>query len=644
MPQIPHAALGGPAGVIGTAGHVDHGKTALVRALTGVDTDRLAEEKRRGISIDLGFAELILPSGQHAAIVDVPGHERFIRTMVAGASGIDLALLVVASDEGVMPQTREHVAIMQILGVTEAVVALCKADLVQEDWLALVTEEVHALLDETPFASAPVLPVSARTGQGLSALLGALESGLGRIQRRPANGPARIPIDRVFSVAGFGTVVTGTMTSGSVTVEDRLELVPARRMTRIRGLQVHGRPVGSAFAGQRVAANLSGIARSEVQRGDVLVTPASLTTTDQLAVRLSTVSDSAQALKNGQRLHLHLGTAEVLCRATLLAEDALDPGASGYAVLRLERPVAATPGDRFILRSYSPVRTLGGGLVLEVARRFRRHRASDLEVLVLIEEGNPQERLMAVFRTQSPLPVSTAAQRVGRPEAETQTDVDQLVAQGRLVALGPAPSALYIAEPDWAQLRRVVLQTLAAHHAAHPLRTGMPRGELRGKALAALDPRTASVILSHLADDGDIQTNGEWVALAGFRPQLSGDLADVAERMVHRVQSAGLQPPPIEQVATDAGFVGSAPDREELLAYLVQSGRLVRIDATLYYASDPLQEAIRLVRASLDAHPTLTIAELRDLLGITRKYAVPLAEHLDRIGVTRRTGDVRRRM
>ena len=643
MSQIPDAAVGAPAGVIGTAGHVDHGKTALVRALTGVDTDRLAEEKRRGISIDLGFAALILPSGQHAAVVDVPGHERFVRNMVAGASGIDLALLLVASDAGVMPQTREHVAIMQLLGVTEAVVALSKADLVQEDWLSLVTEEVHALLDETPFASAPILPVSARTGQGLPALLGALASGLGKIQRRPAHGPARIPIDRVFSVAGFGTVVTGTMTSGSVTVEERLELVPTRRTARIRGLQVHGRPVGAAFAGQRVAANLSGIARSDVQRGDVLATPGSLVTTDQLAVRLHTLSDSAHPMTNGQRLHLHLGTAEVLCRATLLAEDALDPGASGYAVLRLERPSAASPGDRFILRSYSPVRTLGGGLVLEVARRFRRHRTADLEVLTLIEQGDPQERIMAVFRAQPPLPIGTAAQRVGRPEAETQTDVDHLVAQGRLVALGPTASALYMAEPDWARLRWAVLQTLAAHHAAHPLRTGMPRGELRGKAMAVLDPRMASVVLSHLADHGDIQTDGEWVALAGYRPQLSGDMVDVAERIVHRVQSAGLQPPSMEQVATDAGFVGSAPDREELLAYLVQSGRLVRIDATLYCASGPLQEAIRQVRAYLDAHQTMTVAELRDLLGITRKYAVPLAEHLDGIGVTRRTGDVRRR-
>jgi selenocysteine-specific elongation factor len=628
--------------VIGTAGHVDHGKTALVRALTGVDTDRLPEEKRRGISIDLGFAELVLPSGRHAAIVDVPGHERFIRNMLAGASGIDLALLVVAADEGVMPQTREHAEITWLLGVTDAVVALSKADLAQDDWLALVGEDVRAFLRDTPFASAPVLPVSAQTGQGLPALRQALDDALAGARRRQNRGPARMAIDRVFSVPGFGTVVTGTLTSGAVAVEDHLELLPRGGMVRLRGLQVHGRPVARASAGQRVAANLAGIARADVRRGHVLAAQGSLGTAERLAVRLHTLPGNASPLKNGQRLHLHLGTAEVLCRATLLADDALDPGASGYALLRLEQPVASGAGDRFILRSYSPVRTVGGGLVLEVGRHFRRHRVADLEDLALIEQGDPAELLLAAFSGR-PQTVAAAARRAGLPPGEAQPHVDALEAAGRLVALGgTADAALYMAEGDWADMRASVLRALEAYHARYPLRSGMPRGELRGTAMANLDARETAVALTRLAAAGEVRADGERVALAGHAPTLRGALADVAERLVDQLRTAGLQPRPVTAALAAAGWVGDEAERGELLAHLVDTGRLMRVDPTLYFATEAMREAVDRVRAYLGEHGTATVAELRDLLGISRKYAVPLAEYLDGIHVTRREGDARR--
>ena len=644
MPPLPPSspAAATPTGVIGTAGHVDHGKTALVRALTGVDTDRLPEEKRRGISIDLGFAELVLPSGRHAAVVDVPGHERFIRNMVAGSSGIDIALLVVAADEGVMPQTREHAEIIWLLGVTDAVVALSKADLAQDDWLALVGEDVRAFLRNTPFASAPVLPVSAQTGQGLPALRQALDDALAGARKRQNRGPARMAIDRVFSVPGFGTVVTGTLTSGALAVEDHLELLPRGGVVRLRGLQVHGRPVARASAGQRVAANLAGIARADVRRGHVLAAQGSLGTAERLAVRLRTLPGNASPLKNGQRLHLHLGTAEVLCRATLLADDALAPGASGYALLRLEQPVASGAGDRFILRSYSPVRTVGGGLVLEVGRHFRRHRAADLKALALIEQGDPRQLLLAAFAGR-PRTVAAAARRAGLSTPEAQPHVDALGAAGQLVALGgTADAPLYMAEGDWGDLRASVLRTLEAYHARYPLRSGMPRGELRGTAMADLDARETAVALARLAAAGEVRADGERVALAEYAPTLRGALADVAERLVGQLRTAGLQPPPVTAALNAAGLVGDEAERGELLAHLVDTGRLVRVDATLYFATAVMREAVNRVRAYLGEHGTATVAELRDMLGTSRKYAVPLAEYLDGIHVTRREGDTRR--
>ncbi len=630
------------AGVIGTAGHVDHGKTPLVRALTGVDTDRLPEEQRRGISIDLGFAELVLPSGRRAALVDVPGHERFIRNMVAGASGIDAALLVVAADEGVMPQTREHTDIAQLLGVTAAVVALTKVDVVEPDWRALVAEDVRTYLQRTAFAGAPLLPVSAVSGEGLPELRAALDAALAAARGRPESGPARLAIDRVFSVAGFGTVVTGTLTAGRLSPEDHLELLPRGGTVRVRGLQVHGRPVLHAGAGQRVAVNLGGVAHTAVHRGDVLASPGSLRTVETLAVRLRALASLEGPLKNGQRLHLHLGTAEALCRVTLLEEDALEPGAAAYALLRLERPLAAGAGDRFIVRSYSPVRTSGGGTVLDVDRRYRRRRAADLEALALVEKGDPGELLLAAL-AGGPQTVVSAAGRAGLGVPLAQEHLQALSAGGRALAVGGAgDGALYATPAGWAELRAGVGRALAAYHDRYPLRGGMPREELRAAVLAGLDARAAALAVARLAAEGDLRAEGERVALAAHAPQLPPELASVAERLVGMLRAAGLQPPPVAEALAAAGFAGDEATRGELLTYLLAAKRLARADAALYFAAEPLAEAAERVRAHLRLHGSATVGELRDVLGVSRKYAVPLAEYLDRIHVTRREGDVRR--
>jgi selenocysteine-specific elongation factor len=448
-------------------------------------------------------------------------------------------------------------------------------------------------------------------------------------------------VDRAFSVPGFGTVVTGTLTSGALAVEDHLELLPRRAAVRVRGLQVHGRPVERAAAGHRVAVNLGGIARADVRRGDVLATPESLEPATLLAVRLQALPAAPAPLRSGQRLHLHLGTAEALCRATLLEGDELAPGASGFALLRLEAPLGAGRGDRFIVRSYSPVRTVGGGTVLEVGRRFRRRRAEDLEALALAERGDPAEHLLLAFADGRPRGLGAAASQAGLPPAEAGPLAAALRASGRLIGLG-GDGALLITPRGWEGLCGAVEAALAAYHERYPLRTGMPREELRGAALGGVDPRAAAVVLAAMGAGGGIRAEGDRVALQGHRPQLPGEVAPAAALLVEGLRDAGLQPPPVATALAAAGLPGGEAAQAELLAFLVSDGRLVRSEPGLYFAAEPLAAAAARVRAHLQTHGSATLAEIRDLLGVTRKHAVPVAEYLDSIHVTRRDGDVRR--
>ncbi len=629
------------AGVIGTARHVDHCKTTLVRALTGTDTDRLPEEKRRGISIELGFARLELPSGRRAAVVDVPGHERFVRHMVAGASGIDLVLLVVAADEGVMPQTREHLAIALLLGVRRGVVALTKCELVEPAWLALVEDDVRALLEGTTLARAPMVHVSALTGQGLDELRVLLDQGLEHAAARLDRGLARLPVDRVFSVSGFGTVVTGTLTSGALQIEDRLELLPSRLPARVRGLEVHGSPVTRAAAGQRVAVNLVGVERAEVRRGDVLATPGALGAHQLLAVRLQVLP--GHVLEHGQRLHLHLGTAEVLCRVTLLEGERIAAGGQGFGLLRLEEPLAAGRGDRFIVRSYSPLATLGGGVVLDVGRRYRRQRAEDLEALAVAERGDPAELLREALRGPVPRTLAQAAQMAGLAPQEAAAAAAALLSQGRAVVLGGSGDGLLLLEAArWEDLRQRLTQELREYHRLFPLRAGMPREELRRQVLGAAEGRAATAVFATLVAQGLVRSEGEFLSLPGFRPQLSAAVQVQAEHLVSALEAAGLAPPSVGEALEAAGLAGGAAQQAELLAFLVSSGRLVRAEGQLYFGARAAAEAASRVRAHLQEHGAMTVAQLRDLLGVTRKHAVPLAEYLDGIHVTRREGDLRR--
>jgi selenocysteine-specific elongation factor len=624
--------------VVGTAGHIDHGKTSLVKALTGIDTDRLPEEKARGITIDLGFAFLEEPEGLTIEIVDVPGHERFVKNMLAGVGGIDLALLVVAADEGVMPQTREHLAICALLHIPAGLVALTKADLVEPDWLELVREDVAGLVRGTFLEGAPVVPVSAKTGEGLDALRAALRTVAARVPPRRTEHLPRLPIDRVFSARGFGTVVTGTLMTGRFAVEDRVEIFPKGLTARIRGLQVHGRPVAQATAGQRTAINFQGIERTAVERGDVVGLAGALVPTLVVDGTLELLSDAPRPLKSRDRVRLHAGTSEIMARVLLLDRAELVPGERAFARLRLEAPLVAVPGDRFVIRSYSPITTIGGGTVLAVdPPRVRRKGAALVAHLALLERGSPEDVVEAHVRHAGPtgMRLPALAARVPYSPAELRDILGRLEAAGRLHAV----------ERDWylhpeahARLRHQVLAVLERFHQTWPLRLGMSREELRSRAGGA-DERVFAQVLGALEEDGAVRVERDKVRLAGHQVRLSPDQQRAAERIEQAFLEADAAPPSPEEALARAGLAGG--EEHELFQLLVAEKKLVRVKESLYFHAAALERIQDRVVALLRERKEIGPGDVKDLLGISRKYAIPLLEHLDARRVTTRVGEKR---
>ncbi len=624
--------------IIGTAGHVDHGKTQLVKALTGVDTDRLKEEKERGISIELGFAPLPLPSGSLAGVVDVPGHERFVKNMLAGAGGIDLVLFVVAADEGVMPQTREHLDILNLLGIQKAVVALTKVDLVDEEWLLLVEEDVRSLLKGTRFEDAPFVRVSVVTGEGLEELVRLLDEAARAVTPKPASGSVRLPVDRVFSVAGFGTVVTGTLFSGKIRTGDVLELLPRGLRSRARSLQVHGRKVEEARAGQRVAINLTGVEVEDVERGDVVVTPGAFATATRLTVLLRLLPAAGNPLKNWQRVRFHLGTKEAFGRVRLLDREELPPGEECFAQLELEEPVVAVVHDRFVIRAYSPIRTIGGGEVLEVGgARYRRFRP---EVLARLEHklsGGAAGLLLEELRRQKkPLLVDELAVRTGLEEPALRELATQLAAQGEVVVFDLGGEAFLAAAPHVAEWEEKLLASLEAYHARFPLRPGIPKEELRTRLFAAFPPKLYQALLEGLAGKGKVELRGQAVARAGFEVRPTPEQEEKLRRLLEQFRSSPFSPPTGDEILK---FLH--PEGEELVNYCLQEGVLVKVGEGLYFLREALEEAWRRLEEYLRAHGEITVAAARDLLGTTRRFCLPLLEYFDRERRTRRLGDKR---
>ena len=612
--------------VIGTAGHVDHGKSTLITALTGIDPDRLREERERGMTIDLGFAWLTLPGGEEVGIVDVPGHQDFIRNMLAGVGSIDAVLLVVALDESVMPQTREHLAILEILGIERGVVALTKRDLVDAEWAALVRAEVAFALAGTPLAAAPFVEVSATTRAGLADLVAALAATLGAAPPRRDLARPRLPVDRAFTMSGFGTVVTGTLLDGSLAVGDEVALLPGERRARIRGLQTHRRAVEVAQPGSRVAANLSGVDKAEVERGMVVARPGTLATSRLLGLRCAVLASASAPLLHDEAVKVHVGTAESMAHASVLEGGALAPGASGWIQLRLASPVAVAVGDRLVLRRPSPSETLGGGVVADLGAERLRRRSDTVAALERRSAPSAAGRLLAAL--DSPRTPAEAGERSGLGAAEREAALAELAADGRALRLGDAVLARDAAEALAMKVERAV----AMAHRKAPLRPGAPREELRG--LTGLAPKRFAALVGWLVASGRLADHGSTLALPGHRPALSAAQEVAWDRARAALEREPLQPPAPEALERDFGL-----DRE-VVAALVGRGDLVRAGDALFLPFAVLRFGA-LVIDELAAAGRITVARARDLSSSSRRSALPLLQYLDEAGLTRRSGDER---
>lgn len=637
---------------IGTAGHIDHGKSTLVKALTGIDPDRLAEEKERGMTIDLGFAWLTLPGGREVSIVDVPGHEGFIKNMLAGVGGIDAALLVVAADEGVMPQTREHLAILDLLRVQRGVVALTKADLVDEEWLELVREEVAEQLKPTTLAGATIIPVSAYTRQGLPELLVQLEHILDEIQERQNIARPRLPIDRVFSMTGFGTVVTGTLLDGTFRPGQEVEVLPQGLKTRIRSLQTHRHQVDVAVPGSRVAINLANVPRTGLERGNVVAFPGQLQPAMLIDARIQLLADAARPLAHNTLVDFYSGSQEMPAKVRLLDVEELKPGQSAWAQLRLSRPAVVARRDRFILRIPSPSMTIGGGAIIDVQPRYhRRFQQSVLAALETLERGSAEELVLAVLdrrRELSRAGTKSLHGLVGYELADivklsnlardvTQQTLETLLSVGRVRRVG----ALWFAQTVWEALREEAVRLVSEQHRQYPLRSGLSKEEWRTRL--NLPPKMAPEIFLALQEEGQLAeansatgTTGGYIRLPDFVPTFTAAQQQQVERLLQEFRESPYTPPG----RADAGAIVGP----EVLAALIEQGRLVKLGSSMdavLFLRESYEEAVAKLVAYLRVHGEMTAAEARDVLGTTRKYILPLLEHMDERHITRRMGDIR---
>lgn len=627
--------------IIGTAGHIDHGKTELVKALTGTDTDRLKEEKERGISIELGFARLDLPGGFLAGIVDVPGHEHFVKNMLAGATGFDMVLMVVAADDGVMPQTVEHLAIVDLLGVKEGVIAVTKADLVEEDMLELVKEDIHDAVRGTCLEGAEIVVTSSRTGRGLEELKHALAKVAEKVPARSPEGPFRLPVDRVFTLRGIGTVVTGTLWEGSVAEGEEAEMMPGGRRLRVRNVQVHGREVERAVAGQRVALNLPGVSKEEVKRGHVIGSPGFLHPTYMLDARLYLLPQAPRPLKNRARVRFHHGTAEVMARVVLLGgREELHPGESALVQFRLEGSVVARYGDRYILRSYSPITTIGGGRILD--SRPPKHKYHDLSVLPSLERrerGDVRDLVLLTLQEKGlPLTPGELITRMEMEEGSVKKAVEDLEEKGEVVFLrGGKP---YLTTPS---LLRSLVDRLCrltdSLHRADPLKPGVDKETLRQGFDPRMDQEHFEVLLSHCIEEDLLEIVSGRVRKKGGERKLSSREREEKEKIAELIRKGGYSPPLFKELLEVTG--GDRDRLRDLLRILLEEGEIEQVNPDYFLSRGKLAEAESLIRSFLERKGRLRVGDLKEMLGATRKYAIPLLEYFDRRRVTRREGDLR---
>jgi selenocysteine-specific elongation factor len=622
--------------IIGTAGHVDHGKTLLIKALTGMDTDRLVEEKKRGITIELGFAYLTLPNGEKAGIVDVPGHEKFVRNMLAGAGSIDLAMLVVAADEGIMPQTREHLAILKTLGIKRGLVALNKADLVEDDWLAMVMLDIEEELRGSFLENAPIMPVSAATGQGIDALRMTIFDILARSPPKKTDIPFRLPIDRVFTMGGFGTVVTGTLIEGSLATGQDVTVYPSGLATKARRIQVHGDETGRAVAGQRVAVNLAGLKVSDITKGDLAAQPQSLEISQLLDVVIEIDADCHREIRHNSRLHLYHGTADMLCSLTLFDKDMITGGGRAYAQLRLARPLAAKTGDRFVLRFYSPLETIGGGIILDAAAVRSKRDELAAGRLEIKEKGSLTQRMAVFFAERSAaFPNIEQIRRRYFLEDDFDGGMRRLAKEGILIV-----SDSMAIHKDYAhELGKRARNILNKYHRENPLHEGMATAELYGRLLPHVERNVAEKAVQSLASLGFVRKSGQVVAHGDFVAKTTDSHRKIADKILEIYGGGGFATPTPEEVA--ANFAKEKRDFTQVFQSLIRSGEIIALSPQIHVRKDFFDRALQLFVSLAEAKNEVLLGDFRDAIAASRKYALAFLEYFDKKGITKKVGEGR---
>lgn len=629
--------------IIGTAGHIDHGKTTLIKALTGRDTDRLREEKERGISIELGFTYFDLPSGRRAGIIDVPGHEKFIKNMLAGAGGIDVVVFVIAADEGVMPQTREHLNILSLLKVKKGIIALTKKDMVDEEWLEMIIEQVRDEVQDSFLKDARIIPVSSTTGEGLKELIAEIDTVTEVVEEKDTHEVFRLPVDRVFTITGFGTVVTGTLISGSISEGDRVEIYPRRSETRVRSIQVHEKSVKTAFAGQRVAVNIANVKLDEIDRGDILAKPGSMEPTMMLDARLEMLKSDDKSIDNRDRLRFYHGTSEIMCRVVLLDREELKPGESAFVQLRLEEETACMKGDRFVIRTYSPMLTIGGGTILDpYPPKRKRFKEDVIEELSIKEKGDPSEVVERyLIQNSDKYPEKKSILKAVGHMAPEQFDsiISGLLEKKLVYEFRTGDDSYLLHERYLKDVETKLTEILEAYHRRNPLKSGISKEELKTRLFEGIKPKLADMIFGFYEGAGIIKIASQYVAKSGFTVQFSKPQAEIRDHILKSFGEKPFSPPKITELAEEKRL-----DRNQCqIVYnaLIDMGELVKLDEEIALSKVAFDEAVMLVRKFIKENGSIQLGQFRDMLGTSRKYAMTLLDYFDQNKITKRVGDNR---
>lgn len=628
--------------ILGTAGHIDHGKTSLIKALTGVNTDRLKEEQERGITIELGFADLVLPSGQHVGIVDVPGHEKFVKNMVAGATGIDMVAMVIAADEGVMPQTREHLEICTLLDIRYGLIVLTKIDLVDEEWAELVKEDVRTFVQGTFLEDKPIVPVSSSTGQGLPDLITAIDVLSAQVPQRSYTGLFRLPADRVFTMKGFGTVITGTLISGHVRVGDPVMIYPSEITSKVRGIQTHNESLEEAQAGMRTAINFQGLEKTSVNRGDMLSSPGGLSPSYMADVSLRFLSSNKKPIKNRTRIRFHAGTSEILGNLILLDREELTPGDSITTQIRLDTPLALVRDDRFVIRSYSPVRTIGGGFVLNpIPQKHKRFKADITNGLNALINYAPEELLSHHVLDSGYKGLSFSDLRImtNLPDKAINTTIQTLLSQKKLIQ-SDKENPVYIHQNSFDLLKQEAKDYLAAYHKSNPLKPGMPKEELRSRLPSSVSVKLFNMLITRMGKEGVAVTEGESIRLATHTVSLGINQEDIRSRISEAYRKGGLTPPYFKDISQSFDIKES--EAKEILMFLMAQGQVVKVKEDLYFDAESIEALKSRLTAFLTENSEINTTQFKDMTGVSRKYLIPLFEYFDSKNITIRVGDVRK--